>query len=434
MHAVSRLDGQLDLFALHSRHTARFPFLLESRQHNPLIGRYSLLLGQAGEQRHCHDVAELADFYAALPVQARTAAIPGLPFVGGWFVYLSYEAAWALQPHLPTLSCGASSPPLASAVYCSQALIVDHIDNCSWLVGLDSQALTQLQASTGEHESHASWPRMQFRSEPPERFHSAVERAVEYILAGDIYQANLSRRWQGDEVAADCMLDAYAHLRQRNAASFAASVQLPGLSLASASPERLFRLQNDWVETRPIAGTRPRHTDAQRDQAMIEELLAHPKERAEHIMLVDLERHDMGRICTPGSVEVNELLALETYASVHHIVSNIRGHLRPGIRAHELFAALFPGGTITGCPKLRCMQVIHELEQRQRGPYTGSLGYISDCGQMDFNILIRTLVWQNGRVHIDAGAGIVADSQAHAETAETQAKADGLLRVLEQHA
>ncbi len=431
MHAVSRLDGQLDLFAIHRRHTAHFPFLLESRQHNPLIGRYSLLLGQAGEQRHCYNVPDLAGFYDTLPVSARVPTTPGLPFVGGWFVYLSYEAAWSLQPHLPMLA-GENTAPLASAVYCSQALIVDHIDNCSWLVGLDAQSLAQLQGDTAKQASPDNWPAMHFRSEPPERFHAAVERAVEYILAGDIYQANLSRRWQGEGVPAACMIDAYARLRQRNAASFAASVQLPGLQLASASPERLFRVNDQCVETRPIAGTRPRHPDPQRDQALIDELLAHPKERAEHIMLVDLERHDLGRICTPGSVEVNELLALETYASVHHIVSNIRGQLRPRLRAQDLFGALFPGGTITGCPKLRCMQVIHELEQRQRGPYTGSLGYISDCGHMDFNILIRTLVRHKGRVHIDAGAGIVADSVAELETAETQAKADGLLRVLGQ--
>ena len=442
-------------------------FLLESVEGGERWGRYSIIGLAAREQicvqggvlEHRRDGALVSRTTPADPLQwiadyAASVEAPDLPDLprlnGGLVGYFGADTVRMIEPRLAGVSHEdtVGSPDIL-LLRADELVVFDNLRGRLHFVILcepEQQAAAEARIDELMGQMAAPLPpEAPWHFDEPEAlafesrfgedgFKAGVERIREYILAGDIYQANLSRRWQGDEVAADCMLDAYAHLRQRNAASFAASVQLPGLSLASASPERLFRLQNDWVETRPIAGTRPRHADAQRDQAMIEELLAHPKERAEHIMLVDLERHDMGRICTPGSVEVNELLALETYASVHHIVSNIRGHLRPGIRAHELFAALFPGGTITGCPKLRCMQVIHELEQRQRGSYTGSLGYISDCGQMDFNILIRTLVWQNGRVHIDAGAGIVADSQAHAETAETQAKADGLLRVLEHHA
>lgn len=430
MPAVRRLDGQLDLFAIHRSHTQRFPFLLESRQHNPQTGRYSLLMGQAGEQRHCYAVDELPAFFAALPDPHGWDSDSRVPFIGGWFVYLSYESAWGLQPHLPALDSAPHTQPLASAVYCEQALIVDHIDNCSWSIGLEDDAVQALLNSSAANAVDTPWQPLAFRSDATEKFHAAVHQGVRYIQAGDIYQANLSRRWHGGAVASSRMLEAYARLRLRNASSFAASVQLPDLQLASASPERLFLHQHGVVETRPIAGTRPRHHDPAQDQALIRELMAHPKERAEHIMLVDLERHDLGRICAQGSVEVNELLTLESYASVHHIVSNVRGRLRNEVTATELFAALFPGGTITGCPKIRCMQIIHELEQRSRGPYTGSLGYISDCGRMDFNILIRTLVWHNGAVHVDAGAGIVADSVAELETAETEAKAGGLLRAL----
>lgn len=432
MPAVFRQDGQLDLFPIHRCHTARFPFLLESRQHNPLIGRYSLLLGNPTTQRHCHSMADLPDFFARLPSPSTETADSPIPFDGGWFVYLSYEAAWGLQPHLPDLDLQTSNVPLASAVYCDEALIVDHIDNCTWFVGLSSAESQALVSAANADAPETAWTALRFSSEPEQAFHDAVSKAVDYILAGDIYQTNLSRRWHGGEMDTNRMLDAYARLRLRNAASFSASIQLPGLSLASASPERLFQLSGGQIETRPIAGTRPRHSDPRQDRALIDELMAHPKERAEHIMLVDLERHDLGRICESGSVEVNELLALESYASVHHIVSNVRGHVRQNIGARDLFSAVFPGGTITGCPKIRCMQIIQELEQRQRGPYTGSLGYISDCGRMDFNILIRTLVWQNGHVHLDAGAGIVADSIATQEAAETEAKAAGVLRALGQ--
>jgi len=181
------------------------------------------------------------------------------------------------------------------------------------------------------------------------------------------------------------------------------------------------------VETRPIAGTRPRDEERQRDQAYSSELLAHPKERAEHVMLIDLERNDLGRISRPGSVEVNELMVLESFAHVHHIVSNVRGRLCAGVTPGEVIRAVFPGGTITGCPKVRCMEIIAELEGVGRGAYTGSMGYLNRDGSLDLNILIRTLVMAGGKVSFRAGAGIVADSVAERELEETRAKARGLL-------
>jgi anthranilate synthase component 1 len=189
-------------------------------------------------------------------------------------------------------------------------------------------------------------------------------------------------------------------------------------------------VRNGIVETRPIAGTRPRSDSPAADAVYSDELLAHPKERAEHIMLIDLERNDLGRICVPGSIEVNELMVLESYAHVHHIVSNVRGRLREDILPGEVIRAVFPGGTITGCPKVRCMEIIAELEQTARGAYTGSMGYINRDGSMDLNILIRSMVSRGNRLQLRAGAGIVADSVASAELEETRAKARGLLRAL----
>jgi anthranilate synthase component 1 len=201
--------------------------------------------------------------------------------------------------------------------------------------------------------------------------------------------------------------------------------------IISSSPERLVKVQRREVSTRPIAGTRPRGELNQQDLEMRDELIGHPKERAEHIMLIDLERNDLGRICTPGSIKVDELMVLETYSHVHHIVSNITGRLRDDVTPGQVIRAMFPGGTITGCPKVRCMEIIAELEDSGRGAYTGSMGYINLNGDMDFNILIRTMVQCDNNVRLRAGAGIVADSIAENELAETRAKAKGLLNSLD---
>jgi anthranilate synthase component 1 len=221
----------------------------------------------------------------------------------------------------------------------------------------------------------------------------------------------------------------YRRLRATNPAPFAALAQLGDCAVISSSPERLVSVRSGVIETRPIAGTHPRGSDAGRDEALARRLLAHPKERAEHVMLIDLERNDLGRVCAPGSVEVDEFMALESYAHVHHIVSNVRGRLSAGATPGAVLRAVFPGGTITGCPKVRCMEIIRALEGCARGAYTGALGYLDRDGDMDLNILIRTLVRRGDAFTLRAGAGIVADSEAGRELEETRAKARGLLRV-----
>ena len=266
------------------------------------------------------------------------------------------------------------------------------------------------------------------REEDPSHYLQAVERARRYILDGDIFQANLSRRWRADlnrEVSAS---DVYQCLRQSNPAPFAGLVMHGETAVISSSPERLVATRGQRIDARPIAGTRPRGQDASRDAALIRELIEHPKERAEHVMLLDLERNDLGRVSIPGSVRVDELMVVESYAHVHHIVSNVCAELRTSVTPGDVIRAVFPGGTITGCPKVRCMEIISELEQTPREAYTGSMGYLNRDGDMDLNILIRTLVQSGTQLEFRAGAGIVADSIPERELDETRAKARGLAR------
>jgi len=266
--------------------------------------------------------------------------------------------------------------------------------------------------------------------DPAQHYLDAVERALEYIAAGDVYQANLSRAWTAKLSASTQPHDVYRRLRQTNPGPFSGLAVLDGMAIVSSSPERLASVRHGIIETRPIAGTRPRGMDAQSDTALARELHANLKERAEHVMLIDLERNDLGRVCEAGSVEVNEFMSIESYAHVHHIVSNVRGRLRDGVTPGQSLAAVFPGGTITGCPKVRCMEIIAELERKPRGAYTGSLGYLNRDGSMDFNILIRTLQIVDDTITLRAGAGIVADSIPANELAEARAKARGVLRAL----
>jgi aminodeoxychorismate synthase component I len=260
-------------------------------------------------------------------------------------------------------------------------------------------------------------------------FQHMVRRAQEYILAGDIFQANLSQRlqleYEGDS------LDLYQALRQINPSPFAGYLDMGGYTVISSSPERLVQLDGRLAQTRPIAGTRRRGVDMGEDSDLTEELNLDPKERAEHIMLVDLERNDLGRVSDYGSVAVNELMVNESYSHVIHIVSNVRGLLHQSKDALDLLRAMFPGGTITGCPKVRCMEIIDELEPVRRGLYTGSFGYIGYNGNMDMNIIIRTLVRVGNMLYAQAGAGIVADSDAEREYRETLRKAEAMVRAVE---
>jgi para-aminobenzoate synthetase component 1 len=257
----------------------------------------------------------------------------------------------------------------------------------------------------------------------------AVTRVREYIVAGDIFQANLSQRLEAPLEEDPWHL--YRRLREVNPAPFAAYLEFEGVSVASASPERFLRVSPDGrVETRPIKGTRPRGISPLHDAAIGQSLRDSEKDRAENLMIVDLLRNDLSRVCRPGTVRVPELFTLERYQTVHHLVSTVEGTLAPGSDALDLLAAAFPGGSITGAPKVRAMEIIAELEPSRRGLYCGSIGYVSVTGAMDTSIVIRTLVCGGGRVTCSVGGGIVADSDPESEYQETLDKARGLITAL----
>jgi anthranilate synthase component 1 len=360
-----------------------------------------------------------------------------LPFTGGWFVYLSYELAAEIEPCLQ-LPEAQKNIPIALAVRCPAAIIFDRQENktiavaetdYAYLLDKIESDCKELASSVQDHKAGPSIQATSVTEADTETYLKQVARIKQYIRDGDIFQANLSRPWQVEIEPSVADVDIFKHLSKANPGSFAALIKIDKASIISSSPERLVRSKNNRVETRPIAGTRPRSSEDKTDAALAEELLAHPKELAEHIMLIDLERNDLGRICIPGTMKVNELMTLESYQHVHHIVSNVQGEIGDDITPADIIRAVFPGGTITGCPKVRCMEILAEMEKESRGAYTGSVGYINRDGSLDFNILIRTMVREGNSITFRAGGGIVADSDPQHELEETRAKAKGLLRV-----
>ncbi len=417
---------------------ARYPFLLQSVATGPL-GRYDILMAFPQETLQCPPDGGPPDFFEAFAARwkNRPKMMPHrgqIPFVGGFFAYFAYDYAQLVEP---VLRLPQGSLPIAQLTHCPAAVIYDHAAAQLHFVAEPEygDCVEQMREDWGAAQAQDAvedgLPRYQLKEDEPQAFLDGVARIKDYILAGDVFQVNLSRGWQVRFEQAVPPEVLYARLRRSNPAPFAALADFGDWQVISSSPERLVRWQDGWLETRPIAGTRRRDRVPEKDAALKAELLETVKERAEHIMLIDLERNDLGRICTPGSVEVNELMVIESYAHVHHIVSNVRGRPRPSLSPLEVVHALFPGGTITGCPKVRCMEIIAELEQVPRQAYTGSLGYISWDGRMDLNILIRTLLHQGAETCFRAGAGIVADARPELELAETRHKAEGLLRAFQ---
>ena len=362
---------------------------------------------------------------------------PGLPFTGGWAVFLGYEIAAEVEPRLvlPRPSSAHAWQAFALRVPC--ALVYDTLSGKMQAVAEEgaAAALDAIESDARELAAAGSDPAgtpeplavASIMEEDPAAYLERVRRGKDYIRAGDIYQTNLSRPWQVTLRNNANVGRLYECLRTANPAPFAALAQWRGTALLSSSPERLARVAGRRIETRPIAGTRPRSREPGADLRETAALVAHPKERAEHIMLIDLERNDLGRVCEAGTVRVEELMCIESYAHVHHIVSSVIGTLRRDVTPLDALRAVFPGGTITGCPKYRCMEIIAELEGEARGAYTGSLGLLGRDGSMDFNILIRTMTLAGRTVGFRAGAGIVADSDPQRELEETRAKARGLL-------
>jgi anthranilate synthase component 1 len=439
------------LRTLAARHPERYPLLLDSAAEGPLSDASVLLahpsaalvLQADGTLRAWGTQPRGGGFLDCLERWWRSEAthVPeseAAPLTGGWALFLGYELAQEVEPHLVLPR---SPLPFIAWALRTPCALVHQIRAGRVYATAEAHAAAALEQLVAEAEGAAREPEepdgplgvLRVTEEDPQAYLERVHRAKEYVRAGDIYQANLSRHWEvelragGGRAAAAAL---YAQLRAANPAPFAALAQYQGVAIASSSPERLVRVSGRRIDTRPIAGTFPRSRRPGDDLTEMSALAAHPKERAEHIMLIDLERNDLGRVCEAGSVRVDELMSIESYTHVHHLVSNVHGILRPEVTPVAALRAVFPGGTITGVPKFRCMQIIAELEGAGRGAYTGSLGYLTCAGRLDLNILIRTMTLEGSRVRFNAGAGIVADSDPQRELTETRAKARGLLAAL----
>ncbi len=471
------------LAALRTLRPLGHPALLESARVGGKTGRYSfatadpyLIFRSHGDTVDLHWTAAPQGRYGKraslkrkplpklreLMANYRTGRVEGLPpFTGGAVGFFSYDFVHQFEK-LPRTTQDDLGVPEACFLFVDFVVAFDHVADKAWVIvnpgareqemgfrkpepdqwgRLYDEAAKRLldlgarlmnagaaSSSTAGRDGAGG-----IRLEPhltQQRFESMVRQCKEYIAAGDIYQANLSQRFSAAIGGLD-PLRLYEVLREVNPSPFAAYVEFGNLKVVSSSPERLVRLTGRVADTRPIAGTRRRGRDFAETRDLTTELLTNEKERAEHIMLLDLERNDLGKVCAYGTVSVDELMAVEDYSHVIHIVSNVRGELTPGKDGFDLIRAAFPGGTITGVPKVRCMEIIDELEPVARGLYTGSLGYLANTGDLDLNIIIRTFIIRDGVAYVQTGAGIVADSDPAREYAETLQKAEALAKALE---
>ena len=439
--------------------------LLESPHPSNFLARYSICAGspRVANKRQLlwtPPVGKIMPFLrqrlqsSQAIAQSNKGDIPNdLPFTGGWLGWLGYDLAWEIE-RLPLLKSESLPFPVAYWYEPAEFAIIDSLEETLWLAASEEQTLDamekklELQKSDDNIQtpsiaedifnlaSNNLAPNLAPRFYTSQAdYEAAVIRAKKYIQLGDIFQANISVRFEVSTAAESWRI--YRALQQINPSPFASYWQTPWGDIISCSPERLLRLQGRAAETRPIAGTRKRGATPEMDYSLEQELIANLKERAEHVMLVDLERNDLGRVCQWGSVRVSELLAIERYSHVMHIVSNVIGTLRPDCDAIDAIRAMFPGGTITGCPKVRCMEIVEELEPVRRNLFYGSCGYIDWRGNLDLNIFIRTLLYLNSPsdkerslVVGQVGAGIVADSIPEKEWEESLQKARAQLNAL----
>jgi anthranilate synthase component I len=420
-------------------------FLLESAEQGQQVGRWSFL-GFRPRAVIRFDRGEHPDPYARVDEELaryRIAPLDGLPpFAGGAVGMFGYDLARGVEPTIGEPNPDATAMPELAVMVTDVLLAFDHLRHEVTVLanvvaeGDTGRAYEDAAAAIADVRERLRGPVPQAgrgRRRPPEYtsnmgpggYAEAVERAKEYIRAGDIYQVVPSQRW-----SADCPVDAfsiYRGLRAINPSPYMYFLDFEDFEIAGASPETLVTVTGRTVRQRPIAGTRPRADSVERDLERARELLADPKERAEHVMLVDLGRNDLGRVCEYGSVQVDELMAVETYSHVMHIVSQVSGRLREGVTPMDALRASLPVGTLSGAPKIRAMQIIDELEPEGRGPYGGGVGYLSYTGDLDACIYIRSALVKDGRVHIQAGGGIVADSEPGYEVRETEAKAGAVM-------
>jgi len=461
-------DMETPVSAFRKIDSGNYAFLLESVEGGEQWGRYSFLgsnpslvvraRGDRVEVLQGQGVERLGDVrdpFTALQrilAQHRAVAVPGLPrFTGGLVGYLGYDTVRHLE-RLPATATADLGFPDAVFLLTDTLLIFDNVTHRITVV---SNALVQDESDRGVERTYRESQRKidaiiaalrrpvgaptgfagSARSAEPDStftrqcFREAVQKAKAYIQAGDVIQVVLSQRLALTTEADP--FDVYRALRVVNPSPYMYYLRLGDLKVVGSSPEMLVRLEGQRIDLRPIAGTRPRGATEEEDGALATELLADPKERAEHIMLVDLGRNDVGKVARVGSVAVSDLMTVERYSHVMHLVSHVRGTVEPGRSAFDVLGACFPAGTVTGAPKVRAMEIIEELEPVRRGPYAGAVGYVSFSGNLDTCITIRTILFSRGVALIQAGAGIVADSDPEREYEETMNKARALRRAIE---
>ncbi len=460
MHVRRLTSTDAMAYAKRLRHRP-FLALLDSAMKHPMLGRYSVVTcdpfglfqvqdGRAfwnGAAVEGDPLSVLRKLLALYPQDTRE-DLP--PFQGGAVGFITYEFGSVLE-EVPRLRDGDDPPQLQLGFY-DVAIAVDHVQGRAWLISTgwpeqdEAERSDRARSRADQFETWLGSPdRVPAPHEArpcdggflwhsnfdPGSYRAAVRQVTEYILAGDIFQANIAQRFRASCPAAFDPLAFYERLRAVNAAPFAAFLDCDGFAITSSSPERFLSAKGGRVEARPIKGTAPRSRDPAEDARALHALLASEKDRAENVMIVDLLRNDMSRVCRPHSVEVPVLCGAESYASVHHLVSAVTGVLAPGKDAIHLLAACFPGGSVTGAPKVRAMQIIAEIERAARGVYCGAIGYIGFDGTMDTNIAIRTVTFQGGQATIHSGGGVTLLSDPEAEYQETLTKVQRIFAAFE---
>ncbi len=458
------VDMETPISLFYKIFVGHYGFLLESLEGGEKWARFSfigvnpfLIFRSRGEQISLLDRHGERKFVSPDPLgelrkilgRFRAASLPGLPrFFGGAVGFISYDMVRFME-RLPSLLPDTAGFSDIHLMFPEILLIYDRLRHSLLVVynarlednvppeAVYERALSEIEAMVRRVRGPLIYPSskrpaQETRLEPEinrERFHEMVRRAKAYIEAGDVIQVVLSQRFSGENFLKP--FDLYRALRKINPSPYLFYLRLGDETLIGSSPEILVRLEEGRIEVRPIAGTRPRGRTETEDFALAEDLLHDPKERAEHLMLVDLGRNDVGRVATYGSVEVYELMVIERYSHVMHLVSGVRGELAPGHDMFDVLKAAFPAGTVSGAPKIRAMEIIEELEHARRGPYAGAVGYFGFSGNMDLCIAIRTLFQKGTRLYLQAGAGIVADSDPEREYQETINKARGMMKAIE---
>ncbi|MBC8038408.1 MAG: aminodeoxychorismate synthase component I [Rhizobiales bacterium] len=428
---AERLRGQTHLTLLESvlrqEHLGRYSFLAC----NPALtltaqGGRSFIDGVAQDEAPLKLLDRLLE-------QHRRSHVTGLPpFQGGFAGFIAYEFGKSLEPNARIPDFANLCPDMMLHLY-DTVIAFDHMQERAWIIAQDADMADRLEtllkrkpAAKGSHAID-KWASNFTRAD----YEAAITRTIEYILAGDIFQANITQCFKAAIPENFDAMAFYLRLRELNPATFAAFLDYGDIQIASSSPERLLNFDGKTVEARPIKGTRRRDPDPARDAALVAELASSRKDRAENVMIVDLLRNDLSRDCAPGSVRVPVLCGLESYASVHHLTSVITGELRAGKTVGDLIAAAFPGGSVTGAPKIRAMEVIAEIEKAPRGVYCGSIGYIGLSGHADFNIAIRTAMFTKGIARVQGGGGITARSNPAAEYEESLTKVKRIMEAFQ---